>query len=160
MPKPPKKIITLKEKIERIRQAQIQEQTSGPQEELLDDVKNNFTLRLQVILNILKPTANKPNTMNFLILYDIKDNKVRTLISKFLENKGCIRIQYSVFLCHSTNKKFTLIHETLKDINSLYENKDSILVIPINVSDVRSMKIIGKNINLESIIDPPNTLFL
>jgi CRISPR-associated endonuclease Cas2 len=81
------------------------------------------------------------------------------MISKYLEDKGCVRIQFSVFLCHSKNSKFVEIYETLRDINSMYENSDSILVIPINVSDVRSMKVIGKNIAIDTIIDPPNTLF-
>lgn len=98
--------------------------------------------------------------MNYLILYDISNNKVRKIIAEFLLSKGCIRIQKSVYLCHSTHKKFDKIKETLADINEIYENEDSIILIPINISDARSMKLIGHNVDINQIIDPPNTVFI
>ena len=82
------------------------------------------------------------------------------MIARYLIEKGCIRIQKSVFLAHTNHKKFEEIQQTLVEINDIYENKDSIILIPINVSDARSMKLIGKNVNIEQIVDPPNTVFI
>jgi len=62
-------------------------------------------------------------------------------------------------MANTTHEKFQELHNTLKDINSYYENSDSIIVVPINVADVRSMKLIGKNVNIDILTDPPNTLF-
>lgn len=116
--------------------------------------------RIQIILGIIKKQPVKATTMNYLILYDIEKNKVRNLIAKYLLAQGCIRVQKSVFLSHSTHEKFDAIKNTLAEINEIYENKDSIILIPLNVSDARSMKLIGKNVNIEQIIDPPNTVFI
>ena len=82
------------------------------------------------------------------------------MIARYLIEKGCIRIQKSVFLAHTNHKKFEEIQQTLVEINDIYENKDSIILIPINVSDARSMKLIGKNVNIEQIVDPPNTVII
>lgn len=116
--------------------------------------------RIQIILGIIKSNPTKATTMNYLILYDIEKNKVRNLIAKYLLSQGCIRVQKSVFLSHSSHEKFDAIKNTLAEINEIYENKDSIILIPLNVSDARSMKLIGQNVNIEQIIDPPNTVFI
>lgn len=97
--------------------------------------------------------------MIYLIMYDIENNKIRTQISKYLIRQGCIRIQKSVFIARSDHPKFQDIYDTLREVNSYYDNQDSILLVPVNTSDIRSMKIIGREITLTSIISPPNTLF-
>ena len=61
---------------------------------------------------------------------------------------------------HSTHKKFDEIKETLSAINDIYENSDSIILIPLNVSDARSMKLIGKNVDINQIVNRPNTVFI
>lgn len=116
--------------------------------------------RIKLILKILQGNPIKSTTMNYLILYDIQNNKVRTLVSKYLLQKGCIRVQKSVFLCHSDHKLFDEINQTLAEINEVYENQDSIILVPMNISDARSMKLIGQNVNISQIVDPPNTVFL
>ncbi len=115
--------------------------------------------RLAKILNIVKSKPEKRVTMNYLIMYDIENNKVRTRVSKYLESKGCIRIQKSVFLVNTLAREFQEIYLTLCDVQSYYENEDSILLVPFNTSDIRSMKIIGKNLNIELITEKPSTLF-
>lgn len=97
--------------------------------------------------------------MTYLILYDISNDKVRTQIAKYLLQQGCMRIQKSVFMVKSKNKQFQEIYDTLKEVNEYYQNEDSIILVPINASDVRSMKLIGKNVQIEAITDKPNTLF-
>ncbi len=125
-----------------------------------DDDLKPLPERIQLILGIIKSQTVKATTMNYLIMYDIEKDKVRSLIAKYLLSQGCIRVQKSVFLCHSNHAKFDQIKDTLVEINEIYENKDSIILIPLNVSDARGMKLIGQNVNIEQIIDPPNTVFI
>ena len=108
---------------------------------------------------IVKSGPLKANEMTYLIMYDITNNKVRLQIAKYLERQGCIRIQKSVFMVKTENPHFQEIHDTLKEVNSYYQNEDSIILVPVNASDVRSMKLIGKNVQIAAIVDKPNTLF-
>jgi len=162
MPKPPRKEFDLKERIEKIRKAGL---TAMPVDSDDGEIAEEEALlplsdRIQFMLGILRSKPVKSTTMNYFILYDIQNNKVRKLVSKYLLGKGGIRVQKSVFLVHSDHKRFEEIRETLAEINDVYENKDSIILVPLNISDARSMKLIGKNVNIDQIIDPPNTVFL
>jgi CRISPR-associated endonuclease Cas2 len=163
MPRPPNKEFDLKARIARLKAGGFH---------FIDDTKKEIKAgdteieiaplseRIRFILQIIQRQPVKSTTMNYLILYDIEKNKVRNLVAKYLLSRGCIRIQKSVFLAHTEHKKFDEIKNTLAEINEIYENKDSIILIPINVSDARSMKLIGHNVNIDKIIDPPNTVFI
>lgn len=156
MAKPKKKVFSLKEKLAKIKAAGIQEISVAPTE--LAGL-NTLEERIKIILQIVKAEPVKATEMTYLILYDISNNKVRIQIAKYLLQQGCIRIQKSVFMVKSSNKHFQDIHDTLKEVNEYYQNEDSIILVPINASDVRSMKLIGKNVQIETITDKPNTLF-
>lgn len=160
MPRPPNKAFDLKARIAKLKSAGFNffsenETQKGEEVEL-----KPLAERIQFILKIIQNRPLKATTMNYLILYDIEKNKVRNLIAKYLLSKGCIRIQKSVFLAHTDHKKFDEIKNTLAEINEIYHNHDSIILVPLNVSDARSMKLIGQNVNIDQIIDPPNTVFI
>lgn len=157
MSRPPAKEFNIKERLAKLKANGF---SVPPTPESTEDRLESLPKRIKKIIGILQDKPLKATTMNYLIMYDISHNKIRTLLANFLESKGCIRIQKSVFLCHSSHKKFETIKETLIDINDMYENQDSIILIPINVSDARSMKLIGQNVNIEQIVDPPNTVFI
>ena len=156
MGRPNKHPLSLQEAIRRIKAAGIRESVPPEPEE---DPLAPLSERVRQILQIIQPNPIKATEMTYLILYDISDHKVRALVAKYLKSKGCVRIQKSVFLAHSENRYFQEIHTTLQEVNSYYENADSIILVPINASDVRSMKLIGKNVHIQSITDKPNTLF-
>ncbi len=162
MPRPPNKEFNLKERIARLKAAGF----SFYSEKKLGEETGDQTAiqplseRIKIILKIIQSNPIKSTTMNYLILYDIEKDKVRNLIAKYLLSRGCIRIQKSVFLAHTGNKKFDAIKDTLTEINEVYDNEDSIIMVPLNVSDARSMKLIGQNVNIDQIIDPPNTIFI
>lgn len=156
MPKPKNIEISLKVRLQRMQEAGLLQSCTDTNIEQIDDL----SARIRTILGIIRQKPQKATTMNYMIMYDIENNKVRRMISKYLEQKGCIRIQKSVFMANTDHPKFNAIHETLKEINSFYENSDSIILVPVNVSDVRSMKLIGSNISIETLVDPPNTLFI
>jgi CRISPR-associated endonuclease Cas2 len=156
MPRPPKAKLTLAEALAKLREAGIHIPPAQPKKP--DDI-DSLKLRIQKMLHIIQASPIKATEMNFLIMYDIADDRVRGYIAKYLLRQGCVRIQRSVFIARSENKHFQEILDTLKEVNAHYENEDSIILVPVNASDVRSMKLIGKNIQLETLTDPPNTLF-
>lgn len=158
MPRPKNVPIDLKVRLQRMKDSGLIPAipTSGLTEE---DQLEPLPRRIQKILGIVQAAPKKATTMNYLILYDIENNKVRRLISKYLEQQGCVRIQKSVFMANTDHPRFHTIYETLKDINSYYENADSIILVPVNVADVRSMKLIGSNVNIEVLTDPKTTYF-
>ncbi len=155
MPRPKPKHISLKERLARIQKAGLLQAAETAEADDLAPLPD----RIRRILGIVQHKPQKATTMNYLIMYDIENNKVRRLVSKYLEKQGCIRIQKSVFMANTDHPKFNDIHLTLKDINGFYENADSIILVPVNVADVRSMKLIGQNVNIEVLTDPANTYF-
>lgn len=89
--------------------------------------------------------------MLYMIMYDIENNKVRTQIAKYLIKKGCIRIQKSVYLIKDTKTVINEVSSTLQEVNEAYENKDSILVVPMPQDKFINAKIIGKSITFDVI---------
>jgi CRISPR-associated endonuclease Cas2 len=156
MSRPPKKIFTLAERLQKLKKAGLTAPPAQPAEPAPDDALQE---RIRKMLHLLQTTPVKATRMTFLILYDIEDNKVRNEVAKYLKKKGCIRIQKSVFLAHTEPKLFEQIHTDLHEVQQFYENNDSIILVPFNTTDVRSMKIIGKDIQVNTIINKPNTLF-
>lgn len=161
MPRASKYEPTLKERIAVIKKAGLVNQENKAVESVPESMEalDSLSNRLKEILGIVRSKPIKATEMIYLIMYDIEDDKVRREIAKHLIRKGCRRIQHSVFLARTEPERFHELSATLKDINEMYDNSDSILLVPVNVSDVRSMKIIGKQLALETLVDPPNTLF-
>ncbi len=155
MARPPDKKFDLRARLEAIRKAGLEQ----PPAEAVPDPLAPLATRIRKILGIVEKGPLKALEMVWLIMYDISDDKVRLQIAKYLIRQGCIRIQKSVFIARSDNKHFDEIHQTLKEVNEMYDNEDSIIMVPVNVSDVRSMRLIGKNVDIQAITDPPSTLF-
>ncbi|MCO5236644.1 MAG: CRISPR-associated endonuclease Cas2 [Chitinophagaceae bacterium] len=164
MARPKNITFNLKERISRLKAAGFNFYDSEAGREVSVEEQNlllkPLSDRISLILRIIQNRPIKATAMNYLILYDIEKDKVRNLIAKYLISKGCIRIQKSVFLAHTENKMFDEIRQTLAEINEIYHNHDSIILVPLNVSDARSMKLIGQNVNINQIIDPPGTVFI
>lgn len=122
------------------------------------DELEDLNTRITKILHITQPSEKFSAYMTYFIMYDIEDNKIRRLISKFLINKGCTRIQKSVFLAHTSREVYNEIHQALKEVNQMYDNSDSILITPVASDELRAMKIIGQNIDLSIATRGKNTL--
>lgn len=121
----------------------------------IEDISEN----IRKIIGIIQAPQKSTSTMIYLIMYDIENNKIRTYISKYLEEKQCIRIQKSIFIAQTEISIFTEIHQTLKEVQEIYDNHDSILIFPIAADQLRALKIIGKNIDFELFQGNKNTLF-
>jgi len=116
--------------------------------------------RVKALLGILhKKENNNIGNMTFFVMYDIESNKVRYNVAKYLEKMGCYRIQKSIFLADLSIEKYEQIKSDLTMVQACYENEDSIIVCPVSADLLRSMRIIGQQINLDIITRSKNTLF-
>ncbi|AFM02523.1 CRISPR-associated endoribonuclease Cas2 [Bernardetia litoralis DSM 6794] len=96
--------------------------------------------------------------MTYLILYDISEDRIRTHISKHLEERGCRRVQKSVFMAKMSIEKYHEIRDYLQQIQDEYENDDTILFIPISQQVLRETYMIGNNIPFLDAVDDKKVL--
>jgi CRISPR-associated protein Cas2 len=115
--------------------------------------------RIREILGLFGKANEKQGIMVYFIMYDIEDNRIRRYIAKYLEEKGCIRVQKSIFLAESKRPEFNEIHATLREVQEVYDNSDSIMIVPIATDQLRAMKLIGKNIDMDLFMGNKRTLF-
>jgi len=123
------------------------------------DSLTSLEARIQSIFDIIQTPSRPKSNMLFFVMYDIESNKVRYNIVKYLERQGCMRIQKSIFLADLDVEKYQTIREDLAEVQSLYDNHDSIIVCPVSLDLLKSMKVIGKNVNMDVILKDKNTLF-
>lgn len=118
---------------------------------------------LQERVNFLLGIVNRPHQnsteMLFFIMYDIESNKVRREIAKYLIDKGCFRIQKSIFLADLDRSVFEQIKQDLAEVQALYYNHDSIILCPVATDELRAMKVIGQKVDVDIITRSRNTLF-
>lgn len=126
-----------------------------------NDLDNLSSLeeRVSKVLDIVNRSNRSATSMLFFVMYDIESNKVRNQVVKYLQRKGCVRVQKSIFLADLEIAEYNNIRNDLAEVQAAYENKDSILVVPISSDYLRSMKIIGQKIELDVIMHSKNTLF-
>lgn len=115
--------------------------------------------RVKKIVRIVNNSNRNALSMIFFVMYDIENNKVRRYIAKYLERKGCIRIQKSVFIAEGERRLFDDIAATLLAVQQAYENHDSLFVVPVSTDQLKAMKIVGQGFNRDIFANPPNTLF-
>lgn len=117
--------------------------------------------RVEKIIQLFKKAAMTPphQTLGF-IMYDIEDNKIRKHIAKYLERLGYLRIQKSIFFGNINRKVHDDVYKALKDINELYDNQDSIVFLPVSSDDISRVKLIGKNIEFQVMMESKNVLFV
>jgi CRISPR-associated protein Cas2 len=71
------------------------------------DERTPLPIRVQQLIDFLSIENHKaPEEMYCFIMYDIEDNKVRGLVAKYLEKKGCIRVQKSIFFAKLHRKHY------------------------------------------------------
>jgi len=136
-------------------------QNAVPPDRTKTDWQNHDNLpdRIQKILALVKTNIKWNTQMLYFIMYDIEDNKVRTQIARFLERKGCVRVQKSIFLARHDRKIFQDVHQILYEVNQVYDNHDSIFLVPVSTDELKSMKIIGKSIDIDVVLGNTNTFF-
>ena len=96
--------------------------------------------------------------MLFFVMYDIESTKVRRHIAKYLINKGCFRVQRSIFLADISHEQYECIKSDLAKVQACYDNEDSILIVPVSLELIKAMKVIGKSIDIDIIMKTKSTL--
>ena len=115
--------------------------------------------RVDFLIGVVNRQQRKATDMLFFIMYDIESNKVRREIAKYLEDKGCFRIQKSIFLASADRSVYEQIKADLAEVQALYDNHDSIILCPVSTDEMRAMKVIGQELNIDIITQTSNTLF-
>ena len=124
-----------------------------------DAAFHDIMTRVRSVLGVVDKAKRKAGNMLFFVMYDIGSDKVRRLIVKYLQRKGCTCVQRSVFLADLPLKEYDNIRADLTEAQSAYDNDDSILVVPVSTDMMQAMRIIGKNIDIDLIMHSSNTLF-
>lgn len=115
--------------------------------------------RVDFLMGIVNRTQQTATQMLFFVMYDIESNKVRREIAKYLEDKGCFRIQKSIFLASLDRSVCEQIKQDLAEVQALYDNNDSVIVCPVATDEIRAMKVIGQKVDIDIITQAKNTLF-
>lgn len=115
--------------------------------------------RLKVILDLLNKKERQSSNMIFFVMYDIASNKVRRAVVKYLQRRGCHRVQRSIFLADVKPEVCSEIQHDLAAVQAMYDNKDSIFIVPLSIDYVKSMKVIGENIDFDLILKTKSTMF-
>lgn len=115
--------------------------------------------RIKKILGLAEKSKKGQGRMLFFVMYDIENDKVRRLVSKYLQDKGCTRVQRSIFLADAPTAVYEQIRTDLGDVQAAYDNNDSIIVLPVSTDYLRMMKIIGQKIDIDIITHSKSTLF-
>lgn len=126
---------------------------------LLKDECESLEVRMRSLIGIINKEERAENYMLFFVMYDIESDKVRTLVSKYLQKQGCTRVQNSIFLADLPIDVYEKIREDLKEVQACYDNHDSILVVPMDVDNLKSMSIIGKSLDVGLIMKTKSTMF-
>jgi CRISPR-associated endonuclease Cas2 len=114
--------------------------------------------RIEKVIGIINKLDRPIGNMLFFVMYDIENNKVRTQIAKYLIKKGCTRVQRSIFLADLNPTVYEELRSDLTEVQAMYDNHDSILVVPVSTENIRSMKVIGQSIDIDIIMHTRNTL--
>lgn len=154
-----KKNISFVERVKLIHQAGLEGKSEPSNSKKHTDNLESLRKRIRIILNIKNQKHIKPENMLYFIMYDIQNNKIRTLIAKYLLNKGCQRVQKSIFFSESSRSIYNDIVKDLKKVQETYSNEDSIFFVPVSTGQLSAMKVIGQNVDFDIVTKNKNTLF-
>jgi len=112
------------------------------------------------IFEILHLNFENPRAMNCFIFYDIQNNRLRVKIAKYLLEKGCQRIQKSVYLANITKKMYNDIFETFQELEEVFDDLDSIFMVPIGEYHLAEMRMVGKDLDMEFSRSQKHVIFI
>lgn len=115
--------------------------------------------RIERVIGIVANPSRPISNMLFFVMYDIENDKVRAQIAKYLIKKGCTRVQRSIFLADLNATLYDSIKSDLSEVQAMYDNHDSIMIVPVSTDNLKSMKVIGQSIDIDIIMKNKNTLF-
>lgn len=120
-----------------------------------------FKEKAKKIRQTIESFKTKPKTnMIYFVMYDIENDKVRKKVSDYLLEKGLYRVQRSIFLGETHQREFKRIGEVLAEIQESYDNHDSIFLVPLPEDYLKSMYIIGQDVDFNVTLHRSNTVFV
>jgi CRISPR-associated protein Cas2 len=159
--RPEREPISFPERMRRIREAGLGTRHWQGAMSDADRLLPDLAERVRRIQAFLTPVSGQTSPgMLFFVMYDIEDHKIRRHIAKYLLRQGCMRMQKSVFIGNVPHKKYREIADTLEEVNSMYANGDSLLVLPITQETIAQLQVIGKDLNYKMVTSPPNVLII
>lgn len=159
MPRKKKPPLSFVERMKRLASAGIKDSPRIEQAAESEDSLEPLEVRIKKILGLSEETRRKQGNMLFFVMYDIESNKVRRLVVRYLIRLGCSRIQKSIFLADLPIETYDKVKSELAEVQSAYDNQDSIIVLPITTDYLKMMKVIGRNVNVDIITHNVSTLF-
>ena len=86
-----------------------------------NDLDNLSSLeeRVSKVLGIVNRSNRSATSMLFFVMYDIESNKVRNQVVKYLQRKGCVRVQKSIFLADLEITEYNNIRNDLAEVYRL-----------------------------------------
>lgn len=91
------------------------------------------------------------------VLYDIKNDKVRTKAAKYCKQSGLYRVQYSVFLGQiNSNEKDTLSIQLEEIID---ETQDKVYIFVMNKKELQNASLLGQAFDKKLVTDEVKALF-
>lgn len=152
--------LSLPELLRKVRRAGLNTTVLHKERRNFEDIASLPERVRAIEVHLRKYIEQKATGMLFFVMYDIEDNKVRTHVAKYLKKQGCTRVQKSIFLGNANIKQFNEIADTLREVNEMYQNGDSILVLPVTKDNMTQLNVIGKDLDYRMTVSPPNVLII
>jgi len=91
------------------------------------------------------------------VLYDIKNDKARTMVAKFCKQAGLYRVQYSVFLGTLENNEKAALELQIQEI--MNEDVDSVYIFPMSRNELQKTSLLGQAFDKKLVTDQVKALF-
>ena len=95
--------------------------------------------------------------MHYVICYDLEDDRRRGRVAKLLQQKGCSRVQRSVFVApHYDRRAFGALKTAVRGLLARHPGvpADSVVFIPLRDGDEANIIALGSN-NIHPALRPP-----
>jgi CRISPR-associated protein Cas2 len=158
---PNKKEISFPERLKRLAKAGLQTTQLRGRMRSEDRTLGTLEARVNRIQEFVKNWQDPKNKgMLYFVMYDIEDHRIRRNIAKYLIREGCTRIQKSVFMGNNSHAKYREMADTLEEINQMYQNSDSIVILPVTRESITQLEVVGKDLQYKMVVQPPNVLII
>ncbi len=91
------------------------------------------------------------------VMYDIKDDRARTKISKFCEKAGLNRVQYSVFLGSLEKSVIDTLQIQIEEY--INPDKDSVYIFPMSKDELKETVLLGQAFDKKLVTDEIREMF-
>lgn len=91
------------------------------------------------------------------VMYDIKNDKVRTRVAKHCKQSGLYRVQYSVFLGTLEKNEKDALELQIEDL--IDEDVDSVYIFPMSKNELQQTSLLGQAFDKELVTDQVKAMF-